>query len=386
MNSQFKNSNLGFVIYAALIAIILAATGFMLWYMTLGYKVGTYDADTRLGSVYIGGLSEDEVVPRVDSKIDYWYRDDTIVFEIKYQDYSYELDRNYFLYNLDVSTYDIKNGETNQLITYIQEEDLTNIRTEISELSFMQNVIDNINLTEVIREFLHDASLMKSYSSVNIEDFILEMDDEIQMISQSDFTIPVGVQMNDLIANVGKVYPDGRIFVEKKDLFDIVEKMSTELTDQEMTVLASAMLDAILQTNFIINEVHYEPTIDFTRYTIETYPYYGRNTVVNQIIDESFAFYNPNQSGYYFEIEEVDEFNGKLKLYGLPFVSTIQVIKDPIDLGYITQYTTENINQVGYEGKIIKVRRKITDVDGNVTYDEILFEFYPPVKEIIHIG
>ena len=99
MNSQFKNSNLGFIIYAALIGIIAAATFFMIWYMLIGYKIGTYQPDTRLGSVYIGGLRENEIFERINNKVDDWYEDEYVLFEIKYQDYLDVVEKHYNLFN-----------------------------------------------------------------------------------------------------------------------------------------------------------------------------------------------------------------------------------------------------------------------------------------------
>ena len=102
-----------------------------------------------------------------------------------------------------------------------------------------------------------------------------------------------------------------------KALFDIVEQMGADLNDAELTILASAMLSLILETNFTINEVHYEPSIDFAKYTVENFPFYARNTVVNKIVNESFSFYNPNESPYYFTIEKVSDTEGLVKLHGL---------------------------------------------------------------------
>ena len=63
MNSQFKNSNLGFYLYASIIIMIAFASVFVVWYMVTGYSLGTYKENTILGSVYIGGLREEEVEP-----------------------------------------------------------------------------------------------------------------------------------------------------------------------------------------------------------------------------------------------------------------------------------------------------------------------------------
>ena len=99
MNSQFKNSNLGFYLYAVIIVIIAVASIFVFWYMVKGYKLGTYDENTILGSVYLGGIKEDEVETKLLDRINRWNEDETIVFEVTYQGYSYEFDRELFYFD-----------------------------------------------------------------------------------------------------------------------------------------------------------------------------------------------------------------------------------------------------------------------------------------------
>ncbi len=384
MNSQFRNSNFGFILYMAIIAVMVMATGFVLWYMTVGYRVGTFGPDTRLGSVYIGGLTEEEVIPLIDERIDYWYNDETIVFELTYQGYRYEFDRSLLIFNLETSTYDLQNGVTNVLLVNYQYEDRQRVIDEIEALPFLEDVIDNVDIGQLIANMLYDAALMKSYSSKDVENYIIDLEQEIELLDSATFSIPEGVQFDDLIDEINAQYEDGKILIPGKSLFDVVDTLGGRLNDAGMTTLASAMLQTIHETNFIVNEVHYEPTIDFSRYTIANFPYFGRNTIVNRIVNESFSFYNPNELTYYFTIDVIDEFNGRLNLYGVPFKYDIEVTVDQVEIDYITQPTNDvTLLQNGYNGVVVSVQRVITDVYGEVVYDEtILFEFYPPIKEI----
>ena len=385
MNSQFKNSNLGFILYASIIGLIIAATIFVIWYMTTGYKIGTYEPDTRLGSVYIGGLADDEVIPRLDRKINYWYNDETIVFELTYQGYSYEFNRDLIYFDLEASTYNIQHGEINEIIVYYQQGDRGIVVQEIEDLQFLENIIDNIDLSLLVNDILYDVSLMKSFSSKNIEDYLIDVDLSIEELGTSSFRIPEGVEIDDLIDIIDDLYPDGKIMISSKELFDIIEIFGDDSSDAEMTVLSSAMLALVLETSFLISEVHYEPNIDFAQYTIDDFPYFARNTVVNQVVNESFSFYNPNESDYYFTVEKVDEFSGIIVLHGLPFVNNIDVTINKTEVGFITQSTTDVLLlQNGFNGVIIQVVRVVTDINGVVIYNEvILFEFYAPIKEII---
>ena len=384
MNSQFTNSNFGRVLYVAIITLIVAATIFVIWYMLTGYKIGTYAPDTRLASVYIGGITEDEVSPRVEDKINYWYGDETIVFELNYQGYSYEFDRNLFLFDLETSIYNIEDGVINQILVYYQGTDRGAVETQLMELPFLSNIKDNVDFELLINDLLYDASFMKSFSIKHVEDYLIEQDLTIVKLGESDFIIPEGITVQSLISKVETIYPDGKIVIEDKELFDITEVFGNIMNDAELSILASAMLSTILDTNFLINEVHYKPVIDFDEYTIDDYYYYARNTHVNKIVDEGFSFYNPNDIDYYFMISEDPSLTGFVSLYGLDFEYVIDVEIVKTELPYITQFTSETaLHQLGFEGVIIEVNRVITDIDDNVIYDDmILFEFYPPIKEI----
>ena len=88
MNTSFRNSNIGFILYALIIIIIAGVFLITVWYMAFGYRLGTYSENTVIGSVYLGGLQEDELERKVNQKIDIWLADPTIVFELTYQGYN----------------------------------------------------------------------------------------------------------------------------------------------------------------------------------------------------------------------------------------------------------------------------------------------------------
>lgn len=387
MNSQFRNSNFGFVLYVSIIGLIVAATIFVIWYMTLGYKLGTYGPDTRLGSVYIGGLDSSEVVPKVYDKINYWYNDDTIVFELQYQGYTYSFDRNLLLFNLQVSTYDIVHGVTNELLVYIQPTDRAEIVEEINELPFLQGIIENVDVQALIIDMLEDASLMKSYSCKDIEDYLVDDSLSIVELGSSSFTMPDNMSVDQLLTSINNVYYEGKILINSKELFDMIDTFESELVSSEMSVLSSSMLDIIVDTNFLVNEIHYDNDFVSDHYTIDDYPFFGRNAKVIKLVDESFSFYNPNESDYYFVVEKVSDTEAIVKLYGLPFEYDITVTTYFTELAYITTTTNDStLFQPGENGAIVEVVREITDIYGEVISTKtVLFEFYPPTIEVTFI-
>lgn len=387
MNSQFRNSNFGSILYIGIIVIIALGLVIISWYMFAGYKIGTFSEDTILGSVYLGGLREDDIDERIYNREDEWKDDETIVFELTYQGYSYEFDRNLFYFNLELSKTFLKDGQTNELIAQYQDtgdsSDRTLVLNEISNLAFLSDVKDNVDFERLVTDVLDDAGLMKTFSSKDVEDYLIDPSLSLVEISSIDISVPDGVDVDLMITGIQGVYGDEYIDLNSKELFDIIEELGASLNDSEMTILSSAMLELALETNFSIHEVHAKTDIgkdvDFNEYE-----FFGRNTQVNKVVDNSFSLYNPNESTYMFKVEKIDNDTAKLTLVGLPFVNTIEATKTQTSIAYISQYTdNDELLQVGRDGMIVVVTRVITDVNETIIYErEIIFEFYPPVTEI----
>ncbi|MCF7926080.1 MAG: hypothetical protein K9L74_00695 [Candidatus Izimaplasma sp.] len=387
MNSTFKNSPLGFYLYAFIITIMLIATAFIIWYMFAGYRLGTYPEDTRLGSVYIGGLHEEEVKTKVRDRIDFWLQDETVQFELEYQDYTYSFDRGLFYFDLDLSISRIEDGQTNPIIVAYQGTDRQLVLDEMQNLEFLEDINNNIDFERLINDIREDAQMMKIYSNKDIEDYIINMDREIEELGYTRVRLPDGLTSDELIDGIKNIYEVNRIPISGQTMFDVVNKLSPQLDDNELTLLSQGLLELITkETNFIINERHYIPEIDFSRYNATNYPLLGKNVTVNQITGDSFSFYNPNESEYYFKLIKESDSVIKLTLHGLPFKYDIQTTIQKTELPYITEVTnTATDVRNGYNGVVIEVIRTITDIDGEIVQNKIIvFEFYPPQKEIIY--
>lgn len=390
MNTSFRNSNIGFILYALIIIIIAGVFLITVWYMMFGYRLGTYSENTVIGSVYLGGLQEDELEGKVNQKIDIWLGDPTIVFELTYQGYSYEFDRNLIFFDLDESKSNLVQGTENELVAEYQINDNRNdyqlVVDEIKDLDFLDGIIDNLNVEKIVNDILNDAGLMKTYSSKKAENYLLDFEQSYIDIETVSIIIPEGLNAAQMIEKIESIYDENMILFDAQELFDIVDELSAELNDIEMTLLAECMLQLSHKTNFTIHEVHYVPRYNTGSHTFETF-HFGGNAVVNQVVDYSFSIYNPNDSDYKFkvEIDPSDESNLLVSLYGLDFVNDISVTVNVEEIPYITQYTTNPLlEQHGEIGAVVTVRRVITGLDETILFDQdIIFEYYQPKSEIV---
>lgn len=384
MSSQFKNSSLGFYLYTFLIVIIVAAVVFVFWFMIAGYKLGTYDENTLLGSVYVGGRKQDEVEDLMTTRIDRWLGDETILFEVKYQGYSYTIDRELFDFDLVQSTSNIQNGKTNQLEVYYLGSKEENIISEMRSLVFLEEINENIDYEQIINDVLKDAALMKSFSVKNIEDYFINKEEDEVVLATETLHIPNSINISDFMESISNVYEDGALEIPRDYYFDIIDELGEEMNDDELGFLSSSMLSLILETNFSINEVHYENKIDLVNYNIDTFPYYGINSIIFERENKSFSFYNPNETGYHFEFI-VDGEELTINLYGLEFVNEIEAELQIQLIDHITKVTQNDQDvQTGVDGVVVEVVRTITDLNGNEIYEMVVVsEFYPPEVEIV---
>jgi hypothetical protein len=353
-----------------------------------GYRLGTFSENTVIGSVYLGGLQEDELEGKVNQKIDIWLDDPTIVFELTYQGYSYEFDRNLIFFDLDESKANLVQGTTNELVAEYQDtrNDYQNVIDEINDLKFLEGIISNVDVEAIVNDILLDAGLMKTFSSKQVEQYLLVPEDSYTTLGSVTIEIPDGINEEDLIAGIELVYESNEIILESHVLFDIVNELGGTLNDIELTLLSEAMLQLSHESNFTIHEVHYLPRYNTGNYTFETF-HFGSNAYVNRVIDYSFSMYNPNNADYKF-IVEVDPENSEnlvISLYGLEFVDTIEVFLNIEEVDFITQYTDQTqLVQDGELGAVVTVRRRITNLDEEILFDQdIIFEYYPPESEIL---
>jgi hypothetical protein len=389
MNSQFKNSKIGTILYIFIIAVVVLVTILIFWFMLFGYKVGTYSEDTVLGSVYLGGLHNNEVNSKVEDKYVDWLNDETIVYELTYQGYSYEFDRDLFSFDIDLSMSQLVDGETNELIVQYQDGGTDRIDTinEIEELVFLQGIIDNVDVEALIRDILVDAGMMKTYSAKKVENYLKIPEDSYVTRPYSAIPLPLGIEGDDIIDGITAVYGSNVIIVNSKQLFDVTEQLGLELDDNELTILSRGIVKQLLETNFTLHEMHYDANIDFGSYNLSNFPNKGTNVVVDRDTFESFSFYNPNDSNYMLEVVYDSGTDSiQVSLVGLEFVDTIVVTGDDagIEIPYVTKIDPFSNPAPGYPGMVVVITRTITDIYGVSIESDIAFEFYPPIVEIVN--
>jgi len=385
VNAHFKNSTFGFLIYTSVIVIVVLSTIFIFWYMLTGYKTGLYDENTMLGNVYLGGVSEDEVIPKMVDRTNEWIGDETINFSISYQGYEYKIDREIFTFDFETSLFYLKEGEENPLIVNFQGNSRSELLDDLQSAPYLVDIQGYIDFDLMLGHILQDVAAMKTFSKKDVEDYLV--DDYFDVVGTYTIDLPATISANTIVDRLSNMNEDGlpEMVIEEKTLLSILNDYQEVFDDRELGFMGKAMLGATHETNLIINQVYYNPIIDASLYMYSSYPYYGVNVNIDRFTGRDFQVFNPSETTYRY-VFSVGEDNGLVvDIVGLPFVNQIETEVVITQLPFPTVKVTDvNLVRNGVNGRFVEVIRTVTDVYGEVIKEEILFyEFYPPIEEQI---
>ncbi len=393
MFSNFKNSNLAYFIYTILVASLGIGSLVFFWFMVTGFNVGVYSENTLVGSVYIGGLTEEEAIEKVNQRVNHWLASDRVLFQTGYQGYYYTFDRDLLVFDIQRSFTEIREGSINPLIVTYRGDNRNLVKTEILNAPFMHDFDANtFYLDNAIDAILVAASEMKTFSRQELHNYFVNAPAHRTTLNEISYIIPPTVTNHSAFyERLLSVYPDGVITIAPYELYSVLDTFEdTTITSSELSVFGGALLSLITPTHFTIFERSFNSAIDLQRYTMETYPYYGKNVRVNPLTTPpiDFSFENNKNLTYFIEFDAPVNNRITMRLIGFEYLNRITIETFVVPIPYDTETTTkiEEVQQ-GQDGRIVTVHRKIFDITGDLIFDsDIIFEFYPADKAVVYVG
>jgi len=366
MFSRLLNSNIGYLVYTIFVLAIGAGSLVFFYFMVTGFNIGVYSENTLVGSVYVGGLTESEAEEKVRDSVNRWLDDEDITFEAGYQGYYYTFDRDLITFDIGASMDDARDGRANDLYVSYSPTALDTIDMEITQMDFMEGRRDLFDLDALIDDVLEDASMLTEWSRHEFSDYFVNEEEVITTLQ--DVTMPVvhSVNAEDLIEKIEGDFENGRVTLSPGESFSVLDNFGPHYTSSELDMVGSIMQDLLVPTCIQIQERHYNPQIDFTRYSIDNYPYFGRNVRVNRRVDYDFVVENDCSMNYEVRFSAQDENTLRAQFIGAPYLDDVVVTKEQIP--------------VPEDGMIVIVTREIYNIYGEKIDDfVVVFEYYPPV-------
>jgi hypothetical protein len=347
-------------------------------YQAFSKEPGRFAEGTRIGSVSVSKLSKEEAIRIIQEKVNEWKASATI--ELTYQEKTEAISTQLFTFQIEQSVEQAAAGQPSQLVVQFNERPFLKQMEEImSPLP-----LSSINLKKLKRDIMNiAANLQMGKQSIDLANYFVEQQGiEKQPLSEATME-KLGESQAEVVAWVSN-HPT--IEIKGKSLFSLsayFNKESETLSSEGMSIIASAIYQAILPTNFTIVERH-------TSRDLPNEIPLGYEAKVDKETRD-FRFYNSNTSTYTLQFMAVN--NGfRVTLTGLPFVYKYVVKVDEVEYftpKTIIQYNPllspgeRRVKQEGKQGMLAKVKKEIYDENNHLLKTETVAEdFYPPSHNI----
>lgn len=333
-----------------------------------------FGENTYIGTNNVSNMEVASAMSQFDGVVDSWR--ETAELTVTYQDATadYPLDNAEIL--LEQTAERAKSGKQNTFVFELQGR--------ITE-RFLAEEFSLTDLSETETERINNELEVALESGLEKTHVILGTDElavNREIVSEATYPIPSNSKgLEDIMSLLKEVQiaPGARFsFLEF-----ISEHDNVEVTDSELTSMASAIYSAILKTNFSINERSIGTELPKENQA-------GYEAVINRDLNIDLVFTNPNASSFTLETT-ASEKAVKATVTGLPLVYDYSINIDDsetVNSRLIKQYSafvargTFTVEEPGSKGARIEVIRIITSDAEELKIETISKDFYPPVNRI----
>lgn len=369
---------------------IMVTTAFIFSFSHFGAKAyenlflssNGYEDGTSIAGVDISGMSFDEALQAIGDAQGEWLKSTTI--SLKYKEKTVGFDTSLFVFRFQDSLQSVSTGTKNGLTVSLNQDELRSILNSISSDLVQEGAF---YLTKWNDSLLAIASQLEHGNhEIDLQNFVVNnMEEEVIL---SDTTLDVK-EDKDNVANWVQHFP--LIEVGKEQTFsmlDILGEQEGIYADTTLSMVATALHQAVLSTNFTIAE-------RFTSNELPAFATLGYEARINQSKKMDYRFYNPNDTAYKIQFKMVED-----KLYvsitGVPFIYQYNVElsdkesfkpKTVLQFDALLGFNEYKLISNGADGLLIKVYRNALDTEGATVKKELISEdFYPPVYRVFATG
>lgn len=337
------------------------------------FPVEKFGDNTYIGATDVSNMEVTEAKQLFAGRVESWKQSAQLI--VTYQDATanYPLDNAQIL--LDETVQQAQNGSQNNFV--FQLSDATT-QTFLAE-QFPAAVFSTEQIQSVTAKLEESLQNGQAETRVTISDDNLSVEREVvSSVSFNHNLQSKGAQAALAALNGFQIAPNAQFsligFLDEQDL--------QQVSDQELTEIASAIYGVILQSNFIIDERSIGTKIP------SSIPL-GQEAAINRALNVDFVFTNPNDSSFILNIGT----NGtaiEASMTGLPFVYTYSVQigeQEEVKPRLIKQYSAfvsngSTVKETGADGVRLNVGRLILAQGEELEIEPISTDFYPPTHRI----
>ncbi|MGK7377896.1 VanW family protein [Planococcus sp. 1R117A] len=332
-----------------------------------------FSDNTYIGTTDVSNMEHEQAKQLFVGQADAWRT--AAELQVTYQDAtaSYPLDNTEIL--LDETIGQAQSGTQNTFVFQLSPETTkTFLKQQFPVAAFSDSDVENI--TSKLETALAAG---QTQTRVTISDDTLEVARDVVSEAVITHTLTGGDAMAVVNALNGIEFAPGSQF----SFLDFISGMElTNVTDSELTQIASSIYAAVLQTNFSIEE----RSIGTAAPTAVPL---GREAAINRPLGIDFVFTNTNNSTFLLNLSmESDKLTAMIS--GYPFLYEYETMtsgEEKVEPRLVKQYSAfvtsgVAVEEEGRDGIGINVLRSIRANGEELKLDPVSTDFYPPVHRI----
>ncbi|MBB5324579.1 hypothetical protein HNQ34_001676 [Anoxybacillus tepidamans] len=367
-----------------LFLVIILSTTYLISFSQIGsfayesifLKHNRFAKGTAIGSVNVAGLSKREAIDTIINHVNEWKAVQNTA--IVYQETKEAIPADLFTFQIEQSVEQAVDGQQSQLFIVLDEKQLYSLISRIVG----ENLVSLFDMERLKNDVIEVAATLKTNAAlIDIANYVKEQNIEQKVINEAVVANLQGNQA-EVLAWISK-HPT--IEIKGKSPFSLLnyfKEQNGSFSSEAMSLIASAIYQTVLPTNFTIMERH-------TSRELPSSIQFGYEAKVDRQ-NRDFIFYNPNSSSYTLELQLIN--NGfKVTLKGLPFINKYMIKLDVehfapktiIQYSPTLQPNETRLKQEGKQGTLVKVKKEVYDEQNHLLKTELIAEdFYPPVHKI----
>ena len=332
-----------------------------------------YGDNTYIGTTDVSNMEVASAVSTVSSSFDSW-KQNAVLF-VRFQDATAKYPLKHVEALVEETTSQAQSGQQNNFVIDLQEAKTRSfLESNFPVVAFSDTDVENITLT------LEQAlAAGQTETHVDISDDSLMVEKVI--VSETSFPHDLksdGAEVVVEALNGMQIAPESQFSL----LAVLAELNAWDVTDTELTEIASVIYSTVLKTNLLIDER------SIGAMQPESVPL-GFEAAINQDLGIDLAFTNPNHNTFTLNIEKT---RGTItaSLTALPLVYDYSVQlggETEVEPRLIKQYSAfvssgKSVKENGAKGKRIEVSRAVFDNSEELEVEPVSTDFYPPIHRV----
>lgn len=345
----YLKRNLYFMISLVTVFLTVVFAVVLLFVLDLGKSV----SQTSVGFVYLGSYERNEYEDVLAPRITQWQN--TADYELSYQEYTWEIDLNYFAFDALQTAVEVREDVNNPaFFTLSQANEALLYQSLTSDLT--NDLIQAFDFDALLSDLTLDMKLLKNRKLYELKDYL-----DPSLFTTVIDTLSVD-QIDPLIVNeLTEAFQEPLVIPANERFYLIESTNELDLSNEALSVIASAL-------QYLTVKTPVEGYI-FERYQdLPLWASPGVNVRILKLSNYDFSFFNPLQEALEMSLEQTAADILVFTLTGLPLLTTYE--KDEV-MGPTIYYQTTFVDNPLLDALTPGV--VVTDTDTETTYElEIL--------------